>query len=157
MQALSRLIEILKNQHDSFVNIGCALCVALEKAIRDQFKPVQQIGNCGFGNHTACEIIGNLFHTCGCAIATDIAKIDNTIKNPWDPNKPIEMLFQQIEDVPIFALCANLGYNLHHLIMYALNNITNTGIFCNELQDFYCQHNTNEIDWSSLINLLYCS
>lgn len=141
------LWKILKNQHDSFINIGRALRAALETAIPDQFKPVQQIGNRGFGNRTAREIIDDLFHTYGRATATDIAKIDDAIKNPWDPNEPIEMLFKQIEDAQIFALCANLGYDLPRLIMYALNNITNTGAFREELRDFYRQHNTHEIDW----------
>ncbi len=55
---------------------------------------MQQIGNCGFGNQTACEIMDDLFHTYGCATATGISKIDDTIETPWDPNEPIEMLFK---------------------------------------------------------------
>ncbi len=39
------LWRVLKNQHDSFINIGHALHTALDKAIPDQLKPVQQIGN----------------------------------------------------------------------------------------------------------------
>ncbi len=38
--------------------------------------------------------------------------IDDTIKTPWNPNKPIEILSRQIEDAQIYALCGNLGYDL---------------------------------------------
>ncbi len=51
------LWKILKHQHDSFINIGCALHKAIDKAIPDQFEPVQQMGKCGFGNHAALEIV----------------------------------------------------------------------------------------------------
>ncbi len=78
-----------------------------------------------------------MIHTYGHVTATDISKIIDAIKTPWDPNKPIEMLFKQIEDTQIFALCANLGHDFLHLIIYALNDITNTVLFCNELHDFY--------------------
>ncbi len=58
--------------------------------------------------------------------------------------------FQKIEDAKIYALCANLGYDLSQLIIYALNNITNAGDFQDEVSDFYCQHNTHNIDWPTL-------
>ncbi len=38
-------MEKLENQHDSLTNIGCALSIALDKSIPNQFKPVQQGGN----------------------------------------------------------------------------------------------------------------
>ncbi len=31
--------------------------------------------------------------------------------------------------------------------MYALNSITDTGVFCGELCDFFHQHSTHNIDW----------
>ncbi len=61
-------------------------------------RPFQQIGNCGFGNYTAHDIVDELFHTYGWATVTDISKIDNTNKTLWDPNKPIEMRFKLIKD-----------------------------------------------------------
>ncbi len=71
---------------------------------------------------------------------------------PWNPNEPIEMLFNQIKDAQILFLGTYLGYNLSHLIMYALNNITNTGVFWDELHDFYHQHNTHKMVGFTLKN-----
>ncbi len=122
-------MDFFLNHHCSFIHIGHALRKALDKAIPDQFKPVQQIWNHGFENCTACDIMDELFHTYACTSATDISKIGDTIKTPWDPNEPIEMLFNQVKDAPILALWENLGYDKQCLIMYVLNNITNTGIF----------------------------
>ncbi len=62
--------------------------------------------------------IDELFHTYDHATATNISKIDDTIKTPWDPTKPIEMFFKQVEDAQIFALRANLGYELPLLNIY---------------------------------------
>ncbi len=44
--------------------------------------------------------------------------------DPWEPNKPIEILLKQIDDAPIFVICSKIGYDLPCLIMYALHNIT---------------------------------
>ncbi len=82
MQQSLQLMENSKNQHDSFINIDCALCTSLDKGIPDQFKQVQQYGKHGVGDCASHAIIDVLFHTYGCAAATDISKIDNTIKTP---------------------------------------------------------------------------
>ncbi len=83
------LWKSLKIWYDTFISIGCVLHTALENAISDQLKPVQQIRNYGFRNFTVCDIVNMQFHTFGCATQTDSAKIDNTIKHLWDPNKQI--------------------------------------------------------------------
>ncbi len=130
--------NISKSHLGSFNNIGCALYTALDKAIPDQFKPVQNIGNCGFETHTASEIVDELFHAYGCATATYISKNDKAIKTPWEHNDTIDMLFKQIEDYQIFTLCANLGCNLPYFIMfYVLNNFTNAGVSCSKILDLH--------------------
>ena len=125
------------------------LDLLLTQHLIKQSQPLQQIGNYGFGNCIAHEIVDKLFHTYGCRTVTDIAKIDDTIKTTWDPNKPIEILIKQIKHAQIFAICTNLTYDFPHLIMYALNNITNTGVF--EMNyvthDFYHQQHTHNTDW----------
>ncbi len=75
-------MEILKNQHNSFINIDHAICKVLEKDFPEQFKPVQQIGNHGFGNHIAHEIVDELFHTFDHTNTTDISKINDSTKTP---------------------------------------------------------------------------
>ncbi len=52
-----------KHHYDYFINIGHALNTALDNAIADPFKPLQQVGNYDFGDHTALEILDKLFHT----------------------------------------------------------------------------------------------
>ncbi len=93
------------------------------------------------------EIVDELFHTYDHATATNISKIDDTIKTPWDPTKPIEMFFKQVEDAQIFALRANLGYELPLLNIYVLGNITYADVFWDDLHNFCCQHNTHNVDW----------
>ncbi len=83
-------LKFLKNQHDSFFNIGCALHRALKKAIQDQFKTVQQIKFCGFRNCTTWEIVDRLFHADGHATATDTFKINDTIKTPGTPTNHLK-------------------------------------------------------------------
>ncbi len=83
------------------VYIRCGLLRALDKATSHQLKPVQRTCYCGFGNCNFHVIVDELFHT-DYATAIDMAKIDDTIKTPWDPNKPIKMLVKQIDDTQIF-------------------------------------------------------
>ncbi len=53
--------------------------------------------------------------------------------------------FKPIKYAKIFALYANFGYDLPHLIIYALNNITNTIFYAMNSICFYCQHSTHNI------------
>ncbi len=86
------------------------------------------------------------FTYCPCTVA-DITKIHDALKTFWYPNKPIIMLFIQIEDALNFVLCENLGYNSPYLIIHESSNITNSSAFWDEQHDFYCQHNTHNTDW----------
>ncbi len=124
----------------------------LKRAIPDQFKPVPKIWNCSFGNITTHDIEDELFHTYGHTNATDISKIDETIKTLWDPTKPIEMHLEQIMDAQIFDPCKHIPTMAHHVCIGKHHKYR----FFNELCDFHHQHNTHNIDWSKLKNLGHC-
>ncbi len=74
------LWKIQKNQYNLLINVGCALHTALDKAISDQFKTIQQIINRDFWICKAWETMDELIHKYSCATAIDISKINNMIK-----------------------------------------------------------------------------
>ncbi len=113
-------------------------------SIQHSIKPFQINSKLWFWKLTVCEIVDKLFHTYGCATATEITMVDDAIRTPWDPNKSIEF-FNQIEDSQVISFCTNLGNNLPCVIIYALNNITNTGVFWDEQKTSIT--NTTPIPW----------
>ncbi len=134
---------LLKNQHDSFINIGHDLCKTVDKAIPDPFKPVQQNLKFCFWKHYSlwnCGWIISYTALCYPRLMTPSRPLGNPPKNG--------NIFQANQGSPILCLLHQFGYDLPRLIMYALNNITKTIIFWNEFYDFYRQHKTCKHWWA---------
>ena len=54
------------------------------------------------------------------------------MKKPYDPNLPIENLFEQINDVDEYAASGNTPYTPLQIVMTAYQLVFNTGVFGTE-------------------------
>jgi hypothetical protein len=52
----------------------------------------------GFANITAREMLDHLFMTYGNITDVDLENKFEQMRCAWDPNKPVESLFKQIQD-----------------------------------------------------------
>ena len=78
---------------------------------------------------TIKEILEFLFQNNGNITQYDIEDYYKKLKEKWDATSPIEMLFNQIEDVQDFASAAGQPYTNNQLLTMAYNLIYSMGLF----------------------------
>ena len=85
--------------------------------------------NVGLAHVTFREISKFPLQNYGNITQYDIEDNDKKLKEKWDANTPIEMLFDQIEDTQDFAAVAGQPYTTNQLLTTAYNLIYATGLF----------------------------
>ena len=73
-----------------------------------------------------------LFQNYGNITQYGIEANDKKLKEKWDANSPIEMLFNQIKDAQDFASATGQPYTNNQLLTTAYNLIYATGLFFND-------------------------
>ena len=106
---------------------------ASKKVIQDSIDGMYLEGitdrNVGLANITIREILEFLFQNYGNITQYNIEDNDKKLKEKWDANSPIEMLFDQIKDAQDFAAAAGQPYTNNQLLTTAYNLIYATGLF----------------------------
>ena len=75
--------------------------------------------NVGLAHITIWNILSFLFQNYGNITQYDIEENDKKLKEKWDANTPIEMIFDQIEDAQAFAAAAGQPYTNNQLLTTA--------------------------------------
>jgi hypothetical protein len=58
----------------------------------------------GYANCTSLDLLTHLLTFCAMIAPTEITHNYERLNTPYDPNQPIETLFQQIQDARAFAV-----------------------------------------------------
>ena len=85
--------------------------------------------NVGLADFTIREILDFLFKNYRNITQYDIEENDKKLKEKWDANTPLEMLFDQIDDAQDFAAAARKHYMNNQLLTTAYNLVYATGLF----------------------------
>ena len=85
--------------------------------------------NVGLAHITIRDILAFLFQNYGNITQYDIEENDKKLKEKWDANTPIEMLFDQIDDAQDFAAAAGQTYTNNQVLTTAYNLVYATGLF----------------------------
>ena len=85
--------------------------------------------NVSLAHVTIRDILEFLFHNYRNITQYDIEDNDKKLKEKWDTNTPIEMLFDQIEDAQDFAAVARQPHTNNQLLTMAYNLVYATGLF----------------------------
>ena len=85
--------------------------------------------NVGLSHITIHDILSFLFQNYGNITQYDIEENDKKLKDKWDANTPIEMLFDQIEDAQDFAAAVGQPYSNNQLLTMVYNLVYATGLF----------------------------
>ena len=83
----------------------------------------------GLAHVTIREILEFLFQNYGNITQYDIKENDKKLKEKWDANTPIEMLFDQIDNAQDFAAAAGQPYMNNQLLTTAYNLVYTMGLF----------------------------
>jgi hypothetical protein len=83
----------------------------------------------GFANVATCQLIQHLLTMYGNITPTDIAHNGSKIKTAYEPAKPIEALFSQLEDAMDYADAGCNPYTAAQVVANAYSIMLSTGLF----------------------------
>jgi hypothetical protein len=88
--------------------------IATDKALKQQVIAAVDVMNLktlrnritSFATATTLKMLTHLYTSYGRLNPADLQGNDTRLRNPYDPNQPIEALFDQIEDAVVLAAAA---------------------------------------------------
>jgi hypothetical protein len=83
----------------------------------------------GYTNCTSLQLLTHLLTYYAMIAPTEITQNYERLNTPYDPNLPIETLFQQIQDARAFAVAVGQPYGADMIVNVAYTLVFNTGLF----------------------------
>ena len=83
----------------------------------------------GFANVTTLTMLKHLYKNYGRLSPADLQDNDTRMRTKYDPNQPIEILFDQVEDSISLAAAGQAPYTPAQIVSIAYNLVFNTGLF----------------------------
>jgi hypothetical protein len=82
-----------------------------------------------YANCTSLQLLTHLLTYYAMIAPTELTQNYERLNTPYDPNQPIEMLFQKIQDDRVFAVVGGQPYGDTMIVNVACTLIFNTGLF----------------------------
>jgi hypothetical protein len=83
----------------------------------------------GYANCTSLQLLTHLLTYYAMITPTELMQNYERLNTPYDPNQPIETLFQQIQDARAFAIAGGQPYGAAMIVNVAYTLVLNTGLF----------------------------
>jgi hypothetical protein len=83
----------------------------------------------GYTNCTSLQLLTHLLTYYAMIAPTELTQNYELLNTPYDPNQPIETLFQQIQDARAFAVAGGQPYGAAMIVNVAYTLVFNTGMF----------------------------
>ena len=129
---IKTLYDANKAVYDTQQNVRRAINDALNNAIPNAFrKPAgNQMGTRVFTvRDSPREILDGLRAKYGICSPNEKTANNQRFDQQWDPNEPIESLFERLEEAYIFSILAKPPFTLEQLIDKAIIAIQLTGLY----------------------------
>jgi hypothetical protein len=83
----------------------------------------------GYENFTSLDLLTHLLTFYAMISPTELTQNNERLNTPYDPNQPIEALFQQIQDARAFAVAGGQPYGNAMIVNVAYTLVFNVGLF----------------------------
>jgi hypothetical protein len=83
----------------------------------------------GYAKCTSLQILTHLLTYYAMIAPTELTQNYERLNAPYDPNQPIETLFQQIQDACAFVVAGGQPYGAAMIVNMAYTLVFNTGLF----------------------------
>jgi hypothetical protein len=83
----------------------------------------------GYANCTSLQLLTHLLTYYAMIAPTELTQNYERLNTPYDPNQPIKMLFNQIQDARAFAVAVGQPYGAAMIVNVAYTLVFNTGLF----------------------------
>jgi hypothetical protein len=83
----------------------------------------------GYANFTSLQLLTHLLTYYAMIAPTELTQNYESLNTPYNPNQPIEMFFEQIQDAQAFAVVVGKPYGAAMIVNVAYTLVFSTGLF----------------------------
>jgi hypothetical protein len=128
---LTRLYREATHVYRTYHNVDQTIKKLLIEAFDDAYLNALSDEVVGYANCTSLDILTHLLTYYAMIAPTELTHNYERLNTPYDPNQPIETLFQQIQDARAFAVAGGQPYGAAMIINVAYTLVFNTGLYPN--------------------------
>jgi hypothetical protein len=126
---MTRLHREATQVYRTYHNVDQAIKKLIIEAFDDAYLNALSDEIVGYTNCTSLQLLTHLLTYYAMIAPTELTQNYERLNTPYDPNQPIETLFQQIQDTRAFAVAGGQPYGNAMIINVAYTLIFNTGLF----------------------------
>jgi hypothetical protein len=127
----TRLHKEATQVYHTYHNVDQALKKLIIEAFNDAYLNALSDEIVGYANCTSLQLLTHLLTYYAMIAPTKLTQNYERLSSPYDPNQPIETLFQQIQDTQAFAVAGGQPYGAAMIVNVAYTLVFNTGLFPN--------------------------
>jgi hypothetical protein len=103
----------------------------IHEAFDDEYLNALSDEVAGYANCTSLDLLTHLLTFYAMIAPPELTQNYERLNTPYDPNQPIETLFQQIQDARAFAVAGGQHYGAAMIVDVAYTLVFNTGFYPN--------------------------
>jgi hypothetical protein len=130
----TRLHKEATQVYRTYHNIDQAIKRLIMESFDDAYLNALSDEIVGYANCTSLQLLTHLLTYYAMIAPTELTQIYERLNAKYDPNQPIETLFQQIQDNRAFAVAGGQPYGAAMIVNVAYTLVFNTGLFPDECQ-----------------------
>jgi hypothetical protein len=134
---ITRLHQEATQVYRTYHNVDQAIKKLIIESFDDAYLNALSDEIVGHANCTSLQLLTHLLTYYAMIAPTELTQNYERLNTPYDPNLPIETLFQQIQDARAFAVAGGQPYGASMIVNVTYTLVFNTGLFpdtCREWQ-----------------------
>jgi hypothetical protein len=125
----TRLHKEATQVYHTYHNVDQAIKKLIIKSFDDAYINALSDEIVGYANSTSLQLLTHLLTYYAMIAPTELTQNYERQNAPYNPNQPIETLFQQIQDARAFAVAGGQPYDAEMIVNVAYTLVFNTGLF----------------------------
>jgi hypothetical protein len=125
----TRLHREAKQVYRRYHNVDQAIKKLIIESFDDAYLNELSDQNVGYANYPSLQLLTHHLPYYAMIAPTELTQNFERLNTPYDPNQPIEMLFQQIQDARAFVVAGGEPYGAAMIVNVAYTPVFNTGFF----------------------------
>jgi hypothetical protein len=125
----TRLYREATQVHRTYHNLDQAIKKLIIEAFDDAYLNALSEEIVGYAKCTSLQLLTHLLTYYAMIAPTELTQNYERLNTPYDPNQPIETLFQQIQDALAFLVAGGQPYGNAMIVNVAYTLIFNMGLF----------------------------
>jgi hypothetical protein len=125
----TRLHKEATQVYRTYHNVDKAIKKLIIESFDDAYLNVLSDKIVGYANCTSLQLLTHLLTYYAMIAPTELTHNYKRLNTLYDPNQPIEMLFQKIQDARAFVVAGGQPYGASMIVNVAYTLVFNTGLF----------------------------